>query len=160
MFFLTANVLMTSSTLRFLVLWMCNNDKFDNLSSTIVALRQFFMRRITLNERSLDAEDTGIVINTAYILEYKFWFVTLSFSSNVCGFFPSTIFQRVFHLATSSRNACLSPISVRKESKIELVVWSFNVWSYSAYLFKHFIQSSNFKFRPNKNICVVPVTLK
>ena len=37
------------------------------------------------------------------------------------------IFQRVFHLATSSRNACLSPISVRKESKIESVVWS--VWS-------------------------------
>jgi aminoglycoside N3'-acetyltransferase len=35
-------LLITSSTLRFLVLWMCNNDKFDNLSSPIVALRQFF----------------------------------------------------------------------------------------------------------------------
>jgi hypothetical protein len=32
--------------------------------------------------------------------------VTLSVSSNVCGFCPPTIFQRVFHLATSSRNAC------------------------------------------------------
>jgi hypothetical protein len=42
----------------FLVLWMRNNDKFDNLSSPIVALRQFFARRIALNERSLDAEDT------------------------------------------------------------------------------------------------------
>jgi Pyruvate/2-oxoacid:ferredoxin oxidoreductase delta subunit len=50
------------------------------------------------------------------------------------------------HQPTSSRNACLSPISVRKESKIELVVWSVNVWS-SAYLFKHFIQNSNFKLR-------------
>jgi hypothetical protein len=46
---------------------MCNNDKFDNLSSPIVALSQFFMRRITLNERSLDTEDTGIVINTVKI---------------------------------------------------------------------------------------------
>jgi diphthamide synthase subunit DPH2 len=45
---------------------MCNND-FDNLSSPIVALRQFFTRRIALNERSLDAEDTGIVINTVKI---------------------------------------------------------------------------------------------
>ena len=72
----------------------------------------------------------------------------LSVSSNVCGFCPSTTFQHVFHLhvATSSWNACLSPISVQKESKIKLVVWSVNVWSYSAYLFKHFIQSSNFKF--------------
>ena len=145
--------------LRFLVLWMCNNDKFDNLSSPIVALRQFSTRRITLNECSLDAKDTGIVINTVKIA-YKSWFVILSVSSNVCGFCPLTIFQRVFHLATSSRNGCLSPISVRKESKIELVVWSVNVWSYSAYLFKHFIQSSNFKLRPNKNICVVPVTIK
>jgi hypothetical protein len=34
----------------------------------------------------------------------------------------NTIFQRVSHLTTSSRNPCLSPISVRKESKIELVV--------------------------------------
>jgi hypothetical protein len=50
-------------TLRFVVLWMSNNDKFDNLSSLIVVLRQFFTRRIALNERSLDAEDTGIVIN-------------------------------------------------------------------------------------------------
>jgi hypothetical protein len=41
LFFLTANLLITSSTLRFLVLWMCNNDKFDNLSSPIVALMQF-----------------------------------------------------------------------------------------------------------------------
>ena len=115
LFFLTGNLLITSSTLRFLVLWMCNNDTFDNLSSPIVALRQFFMRCIALNERSLDANDTGIVINTvkiALILWYKSWFVTLSVSSNVCGFFPSTIFQRVFHLATSSRNVCLSPISV------------------------------------------------
>ena len=46
---------------------MCNNNKFDNLSSLIVALRQFFTRRITLNERSLDAEDIGIVINTVKI---------------------------------------------------------------------------------------------
>ena len=68
LFFLTANLLITSSTLyRFLVLWMCNIDKFDNLSSPIVALRQFFTRRIALNERSLDAEDTGIVINTVKI---------------------------------------------------------------------------------------------
>ena len=36
--FLTANLLITSSRLRFLVLWMCNKDKFDNLSSPIVAL--------------------------------------------------------------------------------------------------------------------------
>jgi hypothetical protein len=46
---------------------MCNNDKFDNLSSPIVALRQFFMRHMALNERSLDGEDTGIVINTVKI---------------------------------------------------------------------------------------------
>jgi hypothetical protein len=46
---------------------MCNNNKFDNLSSPIVALRQFFTWRIALNERSLDAEDTGIVINTVKI---------------------------------------------------------------------------------------------
>jgi hypothetical protein len=46
---------------------MCNNDKFDNLSSPIVALRQFSTRRIALNERSLDAEDTVIVINTVKI---------------------------------------------------------------------------------------------
>jgi hypothetical protein len=46
---------------------MCNNDKFDNLSSPIVALGQFFTRRIALNERSPDAEDTGIVINTVKI---------------------------------------------------------------------------------------------
>ena len=47
---------------------MCSNDKFHNLSSPIVALRQvFFTRRIALNERSLDAEDTGIVINTVTI---------------------------------------------------------------------------------------------
>jgi hypothetical protein len=42
---------------------MCNNDKFDNLSSSIVALRQCFTWHIALNERSLDAEDTGIVIS-------------------------------------------------------------------------------------------------
>jgi hypothetical protein len=100
---------------------MCNNDKFDNLSSPIVALKQFFTRNIALNERLLDAKDTGIVINTVKIA-YKSWFVILGVSSNVCGFCPLTIFQRVFHLATSSRNGCLSPISVRKESKIELVV--------------------------------------
>ena len=46
---------------------MYNNDKFDNLSSPIVALRQFFTRHIALNERSLDAADTGIVINTVKI---------------------------------------------------------------------------------------------
>jgi hypothetical protein len=46
---------------------MCNNDKFDNLSSPIVALREFFTQRIALNERSLDAEDTGIVINNIKI---------------------------------------------------------------------------------------------
>jgi hypothetical protein len=46
---------------------MCNNNKFDNLSSPIVALRQFFARRIALNERLLDAKDTGIVINTVKI---------------------------------------------------------------------------------------------
>ena len=38
LFFLTANLLITSSTLRFLGLWMYNNDKFDNLSSPIIAL--------------------------------------------------------------------------------------------------------------------------
>jgi hypothetical protein len=68
---------------------MSNNDKFNNLSSPIVVLRQFLTRRIALNERSLDADDTDIVINTvkiAYILGYKSWFVTLSVSSNVCGF--------------------------------------------------------------------------
>ena len=64
---LTANVLITSSRFRFLALWMCNNYKFDNISSPIVALRQFLTRRIALNERSLDAEDTGIVINTVKI---------------------------------------------------------------------------------------------
>ena len=46
---------------------MFNNDKFDNLSSPIVALRHFFTRRIALNERSLDAEDTGFVFNTVKI---------------------------------------------------------------------------------------------
>jgi hypothetical protein len=49
---------------------------------------------------------------------------TLIVFSNVCGFCPSTIFHRIFHLATSSRNACLSPISVRKKSKIEMLVSS------------------------------------
>ena len=124
LFFLTAVI--TSSTLRFLVLCMCNNDKFDNLSSPIVALGQFSTRRIALNERSLDAEDTWHCYqyckNCINIrVQYKSWFVTLSVPSNVCCFCPSIIFQRVFHLATSSRNACLSPISVRKESKIESV---------------------------------------
>jgi hypothetical protein len=46
--------LITSLTLRFFVLWISSNDKFDNLSSPIVALRQFSTRRIALNERSLD----------------------------------------------------------------------------------------------------------
>jgi hypothetical protein len=45
---------------------MCNSDKFDNLSSLIVALKSLFARRIALNERSLDVEDTGI-INTVKI---------------------------------------------------------------------------------------------
>jgi hypothetical protein len=43
------------------------NIVFDDFSSPIVALRQSFKRRIALNERSLDAGDTSIVINAVKI---------------------------------------------------------------------------------------------
>ena len=147
LFFLTTNVLITFSTLIFLVLWMSNNDKFNNLSSPIVVLRQFFTRRMALNERSLDAEDTDIVINTvkiAYILGYKSWFVTLSVSSHVCGFSHqpySSVFSTqqlhqemfVYRQYPYEKNQRLNQLS-------DLLVCG-------AYLFKHFIQSSNFKHR-------------
>jgi hypothetical protein len=52
-------------------IWLMGKGKknivFDDFSSPIVALRQSFKRRIALNERSLDAEDTSIVINAVKI---------------------------------------------------------------------------------------------
>jgi hypothetical protein len=47
--------------------WAKTTNITGDTPSPIVALRQFFTRRIALNERSLDAEDTGIVINTVNI---------------------------------------------------------------------------------------------
>ena len=90
---------------------MCNNDKFDNLSSPIVALMQFLCvahrTEWTLARRRRHWHCYQYCKKCINIrVQYKFWFVTLSVCSNVCGFCPSTIFQRVFHLATSSRNAC------------------------------------------------------
>ena len=121
---------------KFVVLWMCNNDKFDNLSLPILALRPFFYAahrtEWTLARRRRHRYCYQYSENCINIrVQYKSWFVTLSVSSNVCSFCTSTIFHHVFHLATSSRNACLPSLFVRKESKIELVVWSVNVWSLS-----------------------------
>jgi hypothetical protein len=68
---LACNVKMSSSKPKLKVRILDEMFKKNKLHTLTVqttnSIRQFSTRRIALNERSLDVEDTGIVINTVKI---------------------------------------------------------------------------------------------
>jgi hypothetical protein len=96
-----------SSTLRFLVLWMCNNDKFDNLSSPIVALRHIFTRSIALNERiSIKfCLDLFITSRSIHVVPIGFYYIFVSF--RILVYFVSLRFVSHFSIKKSKQNFIL-----------------------------------------------------